>query len=190
MLRHAILVTDGRYPTIEWRECDAQSLPFGNVVFDAVFCQLGLMFIPDKVAALKEMRRVLKPQGRLAVMVWGRIDQCPGQIALARTWEKLFGLEQATNFYRMHSRCDPEALRSLLVAAGFQEVVVELKMGTMRFPSAEHCVRSYGALGRFPADEAQQTTAIREVAQALQAYVGPDGLVYPIEAVLGRSTKR
>jgi ubiquinone/menaquinone biosynthesis C-methylase UbiE len=189
MLNLAQKLTDGRLPAIEWRECDAQYLPFDDEIFDVAFCQLGLMFIPDKAAALKEMFYVLKPGGRLGVMVWGAIEMCPGQMALAKTWGKLFGADQAAGFYRMHSMSDPETLRSLFEVAGFQEINIQLMMGTLRLPSVEHCVSSYGALGRFPADLATQAAAIREVAQALQDYEGSDGLVYPIEAVLGKGIK-
>jgi len=179
--------TLSKFPAIEWREGDAQSLPFEDAVFDVAFCQLGLMFFPDKVAALKEIRRVLKPSGRAAVMVWGAIDRCPGQMAMAKTWEELYDAEQAAKFYRQHSLSDPENLRSLMVAAGFQEIEVNLTMGTMRFQSAEHLVRSYGALGQDPADERVRNAAIDAVTQALRSYVGPEGLVYPIEAVLARA---
>jgi ubiquinone/menaquinone biosynthesis C-methylase UbiE len=189
MLNLARKLSDGKFPWIDWRECDAQNLPFADAVFDIVFCELGLMFMPDKVAALKEMQRVLKPGGRLAVMVWGAIDKCPGQMSVAKTWEKLFGAEQAAGFYRQHSVGDPEVVRSLLEKAGFQEIHAQPEMGTMRFPSAEHLVRSYGALGKFPADEIQQAAAIRDVTQALQRYLGAEGLAYPIEAVLARAKR-
>ena len=160
MLSLARKLTDGRFPAIEWHECDAQNLPFEDAVFDVAFCQLGSMFMPDKVTALKEMQRVLKPGGRVAMMVWGAIDKCPGQTAMAKTWEKLFGVEQAAGFYRQHSMSDPKSLRSSLVAAGFKEIEVKMTMGSMRFLSVEQQVCSYGAIGRFPADKAQQVAAI------------------------------
>jgi len=78
MLGLARRLSDGKRPAIEWRECDAQFLPFEDAIFDIAFCQLGLMFVADKVAALKEMYRVLKPAGRLGLMVWGAIEKCPG----------------------------------------------------------------------------------------------------------------
>ena len=189
MLSLARKLSDNQYPAIEWRECDAQSLPFEDEVFDIALCQLGLMFIPDKVAALKEMRRVLKPGGRVAVMVWGAIDKCPGQMAMAKAWEKFFGVEQAVNFCSMHSMSDPETMREILVAAGFQDVNIQQAMGTMRFLSAEQQVRSYGAMGGFSADERVRNAAISEVTQALRAYMGPEGLAYPIEAVLARAKR-
>jgi ubiquinone/menaquinone biosynthesis C-methylase UbiE len=189
MLKLARKISNVQFPTIEWRECDAQILPFQDETFDIAFCQLGLMFMPDRVAAMKEMQRVLRPSGRLVLMVWGAIDRCPGQTAMAKTWEKLFGPEQAAKFYRQHSMSDPAIVRSLLEAAGFQDISVQLKIGTVRIRSPEHLVRSYGALGRFPADEPLQAAAIRDVNLRLQAYVGSEGLGYPIEAVLGKGRK-
>ena len=58
---------------IDWREGSAESLPFAGSEFDAVFCQLGLQFFSDKAAALREMRRVVAPDGRVLVSTSGPI---------------------------------------------------------------------------------------------------------------------
>jgi len=55
---------------IEWHEASALALPFADSGFDVVLCQQGLQFFPDKALALREMRRVLRPGGRLALSVW------------------------------------------------------------------------------------------------------------------------
>jgi ubiquinone/menaquinone biosynthesis C-methylase UbiE len=55
---------------IEWRTGDVAALPFANATFDAVLCQQGVQFFPDRVQALREMRRVLHRGGRLAFTVW------------------------------------------------------------------------------------------------------------------------
>ena len=57
-----------------WRQADALALPFGDGEFDAVVCQFGAMFFPDKRAAFREARRVLKPGGRFLFNVWDRIE--------------------------------------------------------------------------------------------------------------------
>ena len=59
---------------VSWRQADAQSLPFANAAFDAVVCQFGVMFFPDKVRAFAEARRVLRPGGRLLFNAWDRIE--------------------------------------------------------------------------------------------------------------------
>jgi ubiquinone/menaquinone biosynthesis C-methylase UbiE len=59
---------------LEWRQADATKLSFDDRSFDAVVCQLGLMFFPDKAAGVREALRVLKPGGLFLVSVWGRLE--------------------------------------------------------------------------------------------------------------------
>jgi SAM-dependent methyltransferase len=61
-------------PGIEWRQADALQLPFGDGEFDAVVCQFGVMFFPDKPKAFSEARRVLRPGGVFLFNVWDRIE--------------------------------------------------------------------------------------------------------------------
>src|SRR5215831_2312598 len=60
---------------VEWRQADAMQLPFGDAEFDAVVCQFGAMFFPDKAKAFAETRRVLKPGGEFVFNVWDRIEE-------------------------------------------------------------------------------------------------------------------
>lgn len=174
---------------IEWREGDAGALPFENETFDVIFCAFGLMSLPDRVAALKEMHRVLMPSGRLAALVWGSISECPGRTAMKESWERHFGADGAEMFYRQHALGDPDTVLSLVCDAGFRDASVQTAMGVVRFPSPEHLARSYGALAEIQADEQTQAKVIDEVSIALQSYVGAEGLVYPIEAILASATK-
>jgi SAM-dependent methyltransferase len=59
---------------VEWRQADAMQLPFGDGAFDAVVCQFGAMFFPDKAKAFSEARRVLAPGGVFMFNVWDRIE--------------------------------------------------------------------------------------------------------------------
>ena len=59
---------------VTWQQADALALPFKDEEFDVVVCQFGAMFFPDKVAASREARRVLKPGGRFFFNVWDRIS--------------------------------------------------------------------------------------------------------------------
>jgi SAM-dependent methyltransferase len=60
---------------VEWRQADAMQLPFDDAVFDAVVCQFGVMFFPDKAKAFSEARRVLKPGGVFLFNAWDRIEE-------------------------------------------------------------------------------------------------------------------
>jgi ubiquinone/menaquinone biosynthesis C-methylase UbiE len=64
-------------PAVDWRVGRAESLPFADGAFAAVVSQFGLMFFEDRVAALKEMWRVLRPGRRLAVAVWDSLSAAP-----------------------------------------------------------------------------------------------------------------
>jgi ubiquinone/menaquinone biosynthesis C-methylase UbiE len=59
---------------VTWQKADAQALPFADSSFDAVICQFGVMFFPDKHKAYREARRVLKPGGRFIFNVWDKIQ--------------------------------------------------------------------------------------------------------------------
>ena len=60
---------------VTFQQADAMRLPFADASFDSVLCQFGVMFFPDKVAGLREARRVLRPGGRLLFNVWDRIEE-------------------------------------------------------------------------------------------------------------------
>ena len=73
MLDQAAAVGTAR--PVEWRQADAMHQPFDDGAFDAVVCQFGVMFFPDKVAAFAEARRVLRPGGVFVFNVWDRIAE-------------------------------------------------------------------------------------------------------------------
>lgn len=175
--------------SIEWHEGNVSTLPFENETFNIVCCAFGLMFFPDRIAALKEMRRVLKSGGGMALSVWGSISKCPGQTAMKESWERYFGAEEAAGFLRQHVLGDPETVHTLIQDAGFRDVSVRPTMGEVRLSSSEQLVRSYGALGGTSADEKNRAKVIDYVDTALQPYITAEGFVYPIEAILASARK-
>lgn len=74
MLAHAANV-NGEFPGVTYEQADALDLPFDDTSFDAVVCQFGIMFFPDKAKGMSEMTRVLKPGGVLALNVWDSFDR-------------------------------------------------------------------------------------------------------------------
>lgn len=172
---------------IEWREAPADALPFADGSFDVVTCQLGLMFFPDRVAALKEMRRVLAPGGRLALMTWGPREKCPGNAAMAQAWGEHIGAEQAAKLQPAHSLSDPAEVGRLLQAAGYAQVVVQTQTARARFASPQALVCGYSAMSSLQVDAAMRDALCATVARRLLAYCSDDGLDYPTEGVLARA---
>ncbi|HEX2072320.1 MAG TPA: methyltransferase domain-containing protein, partial [Geodermatophilus sp.] len=77
-LNEAMLTVARRVrPDLDWRPGDAADLPFPDGSFDAVLCQMALMFFPDRTAALREMARVARPGGTVAVVVPASLDAQP-----------------------------------------------------------------------------------------------------------------
>jgi len=72
---------------VAFRRMDAESLELPDGGFDAVLCAFGLMYVPDPGCAVREMRRVLKPRGRLAIAVWGARARCG--------WSEVFSIVEA-----------------------------------------------------------------------------------------------
>ena len=110
---------------IEWGEADAGKLPFGNGEFGAVVCAFGLMFVPDKHAAFREARRVLKEGGILLFSVWDCIEDNPHAAINAQIVEALFPDDEEMRFripYEMHN---PALLRQILADNGFRDVQIE-----------------------------------------------------------------
>jgi SAM-dependent methyltransferase len=174
----------------EWIQASAMELPFPDGRFDAVTCQLGLQYLPDRPAGLAEMRRVLRRGGRLAVMVWGSIDRSPGFGALAGALERHIGDDAAAIMRAPFALCDPEEVQALLEGAGLAAVTVATQRGTVRFPSVSDFVRYQCAgsplaepVGR--AGDDARAGLVREMAEAVTHHVDAQGLAFPIEAVLG-----
>lgn len=105
---------------------DASSLPFSGESADAVVCQFGLVFVPDKRAALAEVRRVLRPGGMLLFSVWDAIESNHLPFIAHTTIAKLFG-DDARNFYEVPFRvAGRSALVSMLGEASFGDVTLDV----------------------------------------------------------------
>jgi hypothetical protein len=148
-----------------------------------------MMFFPDRVLALREMRRVLVEDGRVVLMVWGRMEASPGQAAVAAAWTRHLGPDSAAGFQVQHALADPAEVRRLLDVAGFRDIQVEQATALTRFPTVEHFVRGYGALIGLQVTPAVGEALIHDVEEALSPYAGPDGVAYPMEAVIASAVK-
>lgn len=113
---------------VEWREADAMRLPFADAEFGAVVCGFGLMFVPDKTAALREVRRVLRDGGLFLLSVWDRIEAIPHALACAEVIEGLFPGDPEMRFRVPYELHDQQQLRLLLEDAGFRDVRSERRL--------------------------------------------------------------
>jgi len=119
--------------SIEWHDAPAEAMPLPDASFDVVLCQMGLQFMPDKHAALREMRRVLVPGGRLILNVPGPTPR-PFTImgeALARH----LGQDAAGFVNAVFSLHDTAEIERLVRGAGFREVTVQADTTTLRLPA-------------------------------------------------------
>jgi len=129
-------------PRVRWAQADAARLPFPDGGFDRVLCQAGLQFVPDRLGALREMRRVLRPGGRVALLVWRALHHCPGFAALADALQAVVGPDAAAVMRAPFVfGDDPRPLATLLESAGFRDVDVQACAGTVRFGSVAAFVR-------------------------------------------------
>jgi len=124
-----------------WIEGSALYLPFPSSSFDAVLCQLGLQFFPDQPRALREMRRVVREPGRVALSVYSPIERTPGANAFVRALDDVLGPEASRIKRGEHSFANPAQLEKLLSDAGFATVDVQTVVQTLIFPSVLDYVR-------------------------------------------------
>ena len=111
---------------IEWREANAMELPFPDGTFGAAVCGFGLMFMPDKVVALKEARRVLADGSTFHFTVWDALEENPHAAAGAEVIEGLIPGDPELRFRVPYELADPSLLRDLLAEAGFVDVQIEI----------------------------------------------------------------
>jgi ubiquinone/menaquinone biosynthesis C-methylase UbiE len=173
-----LAVARRKAPEIEWRQGQAEALPFADDRFDAVVSQFGLMFFEDRVLALAEMWRVLKPGGRLAVAVWDALERTPGYAAMTALLQRLFGERIADALRAPYALGDPESLAALATQAGIPAEITT-RRGTARFPSIEAWVHTdvKGWTLADMIDESQYRLLQQEAPRALQLFVQPDGTV-------------
>ncbi|MEY2494693.1 MAG: hypothetical protein QOJ45_1185 [Verrucomicrobiota bacterium] len=125
MFRHAA-EKFGETEAVQWLQADACNLPFGERTFDAVVCQFGIMFVPDKALAAREARRVLKPGGLFLFNVWDALEHnAVGRLA-HETITSCFEKDPPTFYQVPFGYHDQDEIRRMLESAGFREVRMEV----------------------------------------------------------------
>ena len=190
MLRVARTVAPPVGAPITWREGSVMAIPFPDASFDAVLCQWGLEFFPDRAQGLLEMARVLVPGGRLGLRVWRALDRQPFQTAVIAALDRhLFSGQDVPSRHALlqpFSLADAKALRALVADTGFRDIHVRIGIHPLRFASVE--AYTLGFLSSIPLasqvavmEETARTRMIQEIAAALQTFVDDEGLAVPAE---------
>jgi len=130
--------TLGTARPVTWQQADAMQLPFPDGSFDAVVCQFGAMFFPDKPRAFAEARRVLAPGGHLFFNVWDRIEDNEFTEVVVKAVAALCPDDPPTFLERIpHGYHDVATIRADLPSGGFDDVAIETVALRSRANSAE-----------------------------------------------------
>lgn len=180
-----------KMPDLDLVEGRAEALPFDDAAFDAVTCQFGLMFFDDRERALLEMRRVLRPGGRVAVAVWDSLGRTPGYAALTDLIERHLGTEAGKPVRAAFALGDVDLMRSLLETAGFVSVEAESIDAMARFPTLEDWVEAEvrGWIGS-GFGEAEYSVLLNDAKQRLASHECEDGTVeFGLPAIMATGWK-
>lgn len=178
--------------SIEWHEASAEAIPLPDASFDAVLCQMGLQFMPDKHAALREMRRVLVRGGRLIINLPGptpRLFTIMGE-ALARH----IGPEAAGFVNHIFSLHDTTEIQNLVSGARFHDVSVQSDTKPLRLSSPEEFLWQYvhstplaGAVAQV--DDERRGSLERDVVAKWQEFVEDRALMLQVRIVVATAWK-
>jgi len=177
---------------IHWRTADAQALPFKEGAFDAVVCQFGLMFLPDKALGFREARRVLKPGGTFLANVWCSLDDNPTAAAAHRTLAAMFPDDPPHFLETLFGLHDAGAIEALAREAGFANVAVERVELEGHAPSARHVAMGFARGSPLAAAlqerEADMDAVVDTIARALRDGEGPMPYAAPLSALVITAT--
>ena len=180
-------------PGIEFRVADAQELPFPDGSFDAVVCQFGIMFVPDKDRAAREAFRVLASGGRFLLNTWDAIERNAFMRVAHETITALYP-DDPPMFYQVpFGYADPVELQNLLGRTGFSEVKVENVQVEARAVQARDFAR--GLVDGNPVSLAIQERGgtlppvVEKIVENLRKEFGDDPLVSTFQAWVATGTK-
>lgn len=180
--------------TIEWYEQNAYHLPLPDQSVDVTLCSQTLQFLHDRPAALAEMRRVLKPDGRLAVSLWCDIQENPYFHALVEAMSVHVGRETAVGLQAAFGLSAADEIRVLFVEAGLQGLDMTLKQLDLALPDVQdfvprHISATPMAAGFNAASIVTQQAVVQEVAEQLAPYATTTGICLPFRTHLAMATQ-
>lgn len=177
--------TDLNLPNCSFVRMDAESLALPDTSFDVALCALGLMYVPDPEQALRELRRVLRPGGRIAIAVWGERSRC-GWSALFPIVDAEVASEVCPLFFRLGQQ---DALTRACADAGFESVEQRRIEVTLNHADADAACNAAFVGGpvalawsRFSGEVRARVRA--RYLDAIEAWRSPDGYRIPGEFVV------
>jgi len=181
---------------VETRIMNAENLALDADSFHAVICRNALMLFPDPAKALTEMRRVVKPGSKVAVMVFSSVERNPHHGIPFAIIRRLGNIPPpAPGEPWMYALGEPGALKDVYTRAGFLNVSVHAVPIQRRLPSAADAIRSMRNSASDVSElmsrlnEAERELAWAEIEQQLCQFEGPNGFEAPGEVLIGVGTK-
>lgn len=170
---------------------DAEELTCEDASFDAVLCALGLMYVPDPQASLREMLRVLRAGGRAVAAVWGARTGC-GWAEIFPIVDRRVASEVCPMFFQLGSG---DVLRWTMEAAGFTDVAQERISTTLQYRTGEQACGAVFAGGPVALAYAHFDDEVRgevhaEYLASIEAFRSGSGYEVPGEFVVARGVKR
>ena len=173
---------------VDWRPADATKLQFGDGEFDAVVCQFGWMFFPDKATAMRESRRVLRSGGRLLYDAWDRIANCPVYFEVNAAIHEYFPNDAPTFYEVPFSMPDSGEHERLISDAGFVNASVEIVAHEgARMKASEMAsgiVRGSPAVAEIEQRGGDVSDVVEFVARRLERRFGSDPFPSPMSALI------
>jgi SAM-dependent methyltransferase len=192
-LNEAMLAVARRLrPELEWRQADVAELPFPDNSFDVVLCQAGLMFFPDADQAIREMARVVRPDGVVGLQVWDRLEAQPGYQPFTDVAARHAGPEAIDLMGVYFVWGDVDELGALVQGSGLDVTALRTLSTLMPFDSIDEFVKA--EVEATPLAEQLDDDAYRRILEdsreALASFRTEAGVEIPVSGHVVTAKKR
>jgi ubiquinone/menaquinone biosynthesis C-methylase UbiE len=189
MLAFAKQKRGGALTNVAFQQADAQALPYCDDEFDAVICQFGLMFFPDKAEAMSGFARVLRPGGLLAFNVWGSLENNRVADITHKTIASFFATDPPDFLTVPFGYYEIDPIRDLIQGAGLEVLDVDTVSATIERPDALSVARGFvegnpGILQIRERASADPEDIVHAVADAISDVYGQAPLQFPLQEIV------
>jgi ubiquinone/menaquinone biosynthesis C-methylase UbiE len=176
---------------VTFQRADAEALDFPGSSFDVALCSLGLMYVPEPLNALRLVRHLMKPGGRMAATVWGQRDRC-GWAGIFPVVDARVKSEVCPMFFQLGTG---DSLRTAMEMAGFSDINVDRLVSPLDYASAEDAIGAAFvggpvAMAYSHFDEDTRDEAHAEYLRTIRPYRRGEGYSIPGEFVVAVARKK